>query len=44
MSPREAVKLINDHDTVIVCGIGGNQRISILSWALRELYEETKHP
>jgi len=44
MSPRDAVKVINDHDTVIVCGIGGNQRISILSWALRELYEETKHP
>jgi len=44
MSPRNAVELINDQDTVIVCGIGGNQRISILSWALRERYEETKHP
>ena len=44
MGPRDAVKLINDHDTVIVCGIGGNQRISILSWALREIYQETQHP
>jgi len=44
MSPKAAIRLINDQDTVIVCGIGGNQRISILSWALRELYEETNHP
>jgi len=44
MSPRGAIKLINDDDTVIVCGIGGNQRISILSWALKEIYEESKHP
>jgi len=36
MGPMDAIKLINDQDTVIACGIGGNQRISILSWALRE--------
>ncbi len=44
MGPRDAIKLINDKDAVIVCGIGGNQRICILSWAIRELFEETQHP
>lgn len=44
MGARDAIKLVNDDDTVIVCGIGGNQRISILSWAMKELYEETQHP
>jgi len=44
MGPREAVGLINDKDTVIVCGIGGNQRISILSWAMRDVFLETQHP
>ncbi|QUM76920.1 hypothetical protein HWV00_12095 [Moritella sp. 24] len=44
MGPRDAVRLIKDKDTVIVCGIGGNQRISILSWALKEVFEETHHP
>lgn len=44
MSPKDAVRLIDDEDTVIVCGIGGNQRISILSWALREAFESTRHP
>jgi propionate CoA-transferase len=44
MGPRDAASLIKDGDTVAVSGLGGNQRASILYWAIRELFEETGHP
>ncbi|MBI3117168.1 MAG: hypothetical protein HYZ00_00680 [Candidatus Hydrogenedentes bacterium] len=44
MGPREAVGLIRDGAVVAGTGLAGNQRASILWWALREVYEETKHP
>lgn len=44
MGPREAVALISDKSTCLVAGISGNQRISILAWSLREVFQETKHP
>jgi propionate CoA-transferase len=44
MSPRAAVDLIGDGDVVAVSGLGGNQRASIMFWAIRETFEETGHP
>lgn len=44
MGPRDAVKLINDGSVVAVSGLAGNQRASIIFWAMRELFEETGHP
>jgi propionate CoA-transferase len=44
MSPRAAVALIHDGDVVAVSGLGGNQRASILFWAIRETFEESGHP
>lgn len=44
MSAREAVSMIRDGDAVSTSGLGGNQRASILYWAIRELFEETGHP
>ncbi len=44
MSARAAVDLIRDGDVVAVSGLGGNQRASIVFWAIRETFEETGHP
>jgi propionate CoA-transferase len=44
MSARAAVGLIGDGDVVAVSGLGGNQRASIVFWAIRETFEETGHP
>jgi len=44
MSPRAAVGLIGDGDVVAVSGLGGNQRASIVFWAIRESFAETGHP
>jgi propionate CoA-transferase len=41
---RAAADLIADGDVVGVSGLGGNQRASILFWAIREAFEETGHP
>ena len=41
MNARDAVKRIRPGSVVAVAGLAGNQRASILYWALRELYEET---
>ena len=44
MGARDAVGLIHDGDTVAVSGLAGNQRASIIYWAMRELFEETGSP
>ncbi len=44
MSAREAVSLIEDEAAVSTSGLGGNQRASILYWAIREMFLETGHP
>ena len=44
MSARDAAKLIQDGAVVALSGLAGNQRASILYWAIRELFEETGHP
>lgn len=44
MSPRAAVDLIADGSVVAVSGLGGNQRASILFWAIREAFERTGRP
>ncbi len=45
MSPWDAIsKYIKDGDVVSTSGLGGNQRASILYWAIRELFEATGHP
>lgn len=44
MSPKKALALIKDNDVVIVSGIAGNQRISILAWSLQEMFNEHKSP
>ena len=43
-SAREAVARIPDGAVVAVSGLGGQQRASILHWALRERFEATGHP
>ena len=43
-SPRDAVGLIGDGDVVATSGLGGNQRASILYWAIREAFEQSGHP
>jgi propionate CoA-transferase len=43
-TPRAAAALVADGDVVAVSGLGGNQRASIVFWALREAFEETGHP
>lgn len=35
MSAREAVQLIRDGDAIAVSGLAGNQRVSIMYWAIR---------
>jgi propionate CoA-transferase len=44
MSAREAVALIKDGDTIATSGLAGNQRVAIMCWGIREVFEETKHP
>lgn len=44
MSPRCAAGLIGDGDVLAVSGLGGNQRASILFWAIRERFAESGHP
>jgi propionate CoA-transferase len=44
MSPRAAAGLVRDGDVVAVSGLGGNQRASIVFWAIRELFEANGHP
>jgi propionate CoA-transferase len=44
MSAREAVQLIDDGDVVATSGLGGNQRASILYWAIRQAFEAHGHP
>lgn len=44
MSPHGAVALIRDGDVVAASGLGGNQRASIVYWAIREAFEESGHP
>lgn len=44
MDARSAAALIRDGDVVACSGLGGNQRASILYWAIREAFEETGHP
>jgi propionate CoA-transferase len=44
MGPRDAVRLIKDGDVVANSGLGGNQRASIMYWAIQEIYKETGHP
>jgi len=41
---RDAVGLIGDGDLVAVSGLGGNQRASIVFWAIREAFAATGHP
>ncbi len=44
MTARAAADLIRDGDVVGVSGLGGNQRASIVFWAIREAFAETGHP
>ena len=44
MTARAAAESIRDGDVVAVSGLGGNQRASILFWAIREAFEERGHP
>ncbi len=45
MGPREAVgHCIRDGDLVGISGLGGNHRVSILYYAIRDLFKETGHP
>lgn len=44
ISPRDAVQLIRDGDVVATSGLGGNQRASIMYWAIREAFEDAGHP
>ena len=44
MSAREAVQLIRDGDAIAVSGLAGNQRVSIIYWAIREMFIETGRP
>jgi len=40
----EAASLVADGDVVAVSGLGGQQRASIVYWALRERFERSGHP
>jgi len=45
MGPRDAVRAcIRDGDLVGFSGLGGNQRPSIIYWAIRDLFLESGHP
>lgn len=41
---REAMGRIGDGAVIGVSGLGAQQRASVLYWALREIFEETRHP
>lgn len=43
-SARAAADMIPDGACVISCGIAGNARCSILYWAVRERFEQTRFP
>lgn len=43
-SARDAVGLIRDGDVIADSGLGGQQRCSILYWAIREAFEQSGHP
>lgn len=44
MSAREAVSLIPDGAVIGTSGLAGNQRASLIWWAIREMFEETGKP
>jgi propionate CoA-transferase len=44
MSARDAVRLIRDGDVIATSGLAGNQRVSIMYWAIREIFTETGRP
>ena len=44
VTAREAVARVRDGDVVAVSGLGGNQRASILYYALRERFERSRQP
>lgn len=44
LTPRAAASLVDDGDVVAVAGLAGNQRASILFYALREDFEATGRP
>jgi propionate CoA-transferase len=44
MSAREAVQLVQDGDIIATSGIAGNQRMAVLLWAIREVFDESGHP
>lgn len=44
MSAHAAADLVRDGDVLAVSGLGGNQRASIVFWAIREAFESTGHP
>jgi len=44
MGPRNAVGLIPDGAVVAFSGLAGNQQATIMYWATREVYGETRHP
>jgi propionate CoA-transferase len=44
MSPHDAAGLVRDGDVVATSGLGGNQRASIMYWAIREAFEASGHP
>jgi propionate CoA-transferase len=44
MTPREAAELIRDGDVLADSGLGGQQRSSIVYWAIREAFEQSGHP
>lgn len=43
-SASDAVRLIEDRDVVLSCGLAANARCSIFYWAVRERFERTGHP
>lgn len=44
MSAREAVGLIQDGDVIATSGLAGNQRVAVMYWAIRELFDECGRP
>lgn len=45
MGPRDAVReCIQDGDVIGISGLGGNQRVSMLYWGIRDVFLETGHP
>lgn len=44
VTPRQAAAMVRDGDVVAVSGLGGNQRASILFWAIRDAFRRTGHP